>query len=283
LPPAEKWCDILHTESDRELRDYFQQDCEDKWYCNYSMNENAASLGVEAPNDMILLFRSKQGWNQVGSHELFPEDNVSYMRVFLVDGSSRSVRVSDAPYLRWTMGDTGIIPKPPILKVFTTGGLILAGLVIWIIKRWGRYASDSSILLILAFFSLAAGSLLGRMAELLYSISYSRNVGIVVGGVVGLLIGVAYAVILSAVRHRKSECPTMIGYGTMLGAIAGVLCSTLVHAALMIAYAETSFSNLMFGNAIGCLAGVILGWVAGALISGQQKTAEQIIDQSTEE
>jgi large-conductance mechanosensitive channel len=128
----------------------------------------------------------------------------------------------------------------------------------------------------MASISVVVGLAFGTMAESLYTKSYSRNLGPIIGAVVGLFIGVIYNVILATVREHKPNCPTMIGYGTMLGAIAGVLCSTLVHAALMFAYTETNFSNLMFGLAFGSIAGIILGWIATALIGGQQKTAQAI-------
>jgi hypothetical protein len=265
LPKADKWCDELKA-GDNYARYVFHQDHNDNWYCEFSMNEHAAELGVEAPNDMVLLFQSKRGWNQIGGLELLSEEVGSYIRVFLVDGSKKFVRGRDICHLRWELEDSGVTPLLAIGGVYTFGGLILGGLFLWIVKRWGRYTGGMVVPAIVAFVSLGIGLYLAIAAEELYSISYDRGLGALVGGAVGLLVGGGYVIILAAVREHKKDCPTMIGYATMLGAAAGVFCSALVHGALMVGYGESNFANLLFGGGFGCVAGVILGWIAGAIL-----------------
>jgi len=70
LPKAEKWCDILLEQANVE-ESLFSCPLDEGARCSYSLNKYAAQAGADLPADMVLLFESKAGWNQVGGPELF--------------------------------------------------------------------------------------------------------------------------------------------------------------------------------------------------------------------
>lgn len=69
FPKAEKWCDILleQTKTDESL---FACPLAEGGRCSYTLNKYAAEAGADLPENMVLLFESKPGWNQVGGPEL---------------------------------------------------------------------------------------------------------------------------------------------------------------------------------------------------------------------
>ena len=69
LPATEKWCDIIleQVKADESL---FKCPTAKAGRCNYSLNKFAAEAGSDLPADIVLLFESGPGWNQVGGPEL---------------------------------------------------------------------------------------------------------------------------------------------------------------------------------------------------------------------
>ena len=87
FPTGSKWCDLLiaHAEVDRKM---FQCRGATEGPCNCAMNENVAELGTSAPPDMVLLFETRPGWNQVGGPEILTTQNHQNdgCNVLFVDG-----------------------------------------------------------------------------------------------------------------------------------------------------------------------------------------------------
>ncbi|MHC4396840.1 MAG: hypothetical protein ACYS1A_14415 [Planctomycetota bacterium] len=71
-PAKDKWCDLLkqHVLDIRE--EYFTCKEAGEGRCHYAINPNCEP---SSPNDVVLLFETKDGWNQYGGPELLTFDN----------------------------------------------------------------------------------------------------------------------------------------------------------------------------------------------------------------
>ncbi len=101
-PTPSKWCDLLadYTELGPKT---FRCKGASKGPCNYAMNENVAELGTSAPPDMVLLFETHPGWNQVGGPEILATENHQNdgCNVLFVDLHVEFVRTHALSDLRW--------------------------------------------------------------------------------------------------------------------------------------------------------------------------------------
>lgn len=75
-PNADKWCDEIIEYLDATAKKHFlcptALQHKDKGPCHYAMNPNCEP---NSPNDIVLLFETKGGWNQHGGPELLTFDN----------------------------------------------------------------------------------------------------------------------------------------------------------------------------------------------------------------
>jgi hypothetical protein len=74
-PTPEKWCDLLIEKGDLNRKQFVCTECRRKGnsICsNYAINPNC---NINCPNDVVLLFETKAGWNQHGGPELLTLDN----------------------------------------------------------------------------------------------------------------------------------------------------------------------------------------------------------------
>lgn len=104
---ASKWCDALVNDrqtraipKDRKAR-CLQCPSDPKGRCHYAMNPHCKR---NSPADMVLLFETKDGWNQHGGRELFSFDNHDPRGglVLLNDGTTRFIRTQEElKQLRW--------------------------------------------------------------------------------------------------------------------------------------------------------------------------------------
>ncbi|MHC4621775.1 MAG: DUF4190 domain-containing protein [Planctomycetota bacterium] len=72
FPEPDKWCDLL-LELDYVSEKQFVCPEAGEGRCHYAMNPNAGT--VAADPDMVLLFETKGGWNQVGGPEILTSEN----------------------------------------------------------------------------------------------------------------------------------------------------------------------------------------------------------------
>ena len=104
---ASKWCDAFVN--DRQTRDIpkdrkarcLQCPSDPTGRCHYAMNPHCKR---NSPADMVLLFETKDGWNQHGGPELFSFDNHNPRGglVLLNDGTTRFIRTQEElRQLRW--------------------------------------------------------------------------------------------------------------------------------------------------------------------------------------
>jgi prepilin-type processing-associated H-X9-DG protein len=97
-PPGPTWCDVLHDKYGK-----FICPADNVGPCSYAINEHAVNLGTSIPRNMVLLFESKPGWNQVGGPELLNKTNHngSGCNVSFGDGHIEFVPTSKLGDLRW--------------------------------------------------------------------------------------------------------------------------------------------------------------------------------------
>jgi len=106
-PRASEWCNPIvrayeNASPDRRvITQPFKCPAVDKVRCHYSMNPNCEP---NSPEDMVLLFETKAGWNQHGGPELFTFDNHDPKGgcVLLNDGTVKFIRTEEElKQLRW--------------------------------------------------------------------------------------------------------------------------------------------------------------------------------------
>ena len=105
FPAAEKWCDEL-LEATKGNESMFKCPSAKGGRCNYALNIYAAELGGEVPSDMVFLFESKPGWNQIGGPELAVaghQDRSGRKVCHVIFGGGRGVAVdiSEINELNW--------------------------------------------------------------------------------------------------------------------------------------------------------------------------------------
>jgi prepilin-type processing-associated H-X9-DG protein len=102
-PTSSKWCDLL-IECTDVAEEQFRCKGAFEGPCNYAMNENAEIDGTASPPDMVLLFETSPGWNQVGGSEILTTDNHQRegCNILFADLHVEFVKTEDLANLRWT-------------------------------------------------------------------------------------------------------------------------------------------------------------------------------------
>ncbi|MFW9871277.1 MAG: hypothetical protein ACFFEL_16740 [Candidatus Thorarchaeota archaeon] len=73
--PNENWCDLV-LEGGYATKKQFVCPYGKKAQCHYAMNRNVIGLQMsKLPNDIVVLFETEGGWNQVGGPELLTTKN----------------------------------------------------------------------------------------------------------------------------------------------------------------------------------------------------------------
>jgi hypothetical protein len=102
LPTPSKWCDLL-IENRGVTKKQLKCPCAKGGPCNYAMNKNVDKLGLDAPPDMVLLFETYSGWNQVGDSEILTTANHKDKgcNVLFLDYHVEFVKKQDLQKLKW--------------------------------------------------------------------------------------------------------------------------------------------------------------------------------------
>jgi len=102
-PTADKWCDLLlqHagiTEKQFVCREAFKKGNQKP--CHYAVNPNCEP---NSPNDVVLLFETKGGWNQIGGSELLTTENHKGKgcNVLFNDGHVEFIKTEQLGELKW--------------------------------------------------------------------------------------------------------------------------------------------------------------------------------------
>ncbi|MFH1369949.1 MAG: DUF4190 domain-containing protein [Planctomycetota bacterium] len=104
-PTSSQWCDLLQKyDPNLPMKTFHCIGVKEGPCCNYAMNKNIAEVGSNAPEDMVLLFESKAGWNQTGGPELLTMENHQGegCNILFCDGHAKFVLSEDIDELRWT-------------------------------------------------------------------------------------------------------------------------------------------------------------------------------------
>ncbi len=101
-PTSARWCDLLIEKADVDPKN-FQCREDENGTSSYAMNKYAADLGIVITRDMVLVFESKPGWNQVGSPELLNTQNHEGdgCTILFGDGHVEFVKTEELENLNW--------------------------------------------------------------------------------------------------------------------------------------------------------------------------------------
>lgn len=105
LPTPQKWCDLLISEADVAPMSFRCKGAQEG-PCNYAMNKNLIDNNMEGnPADMVMLFETVPGWNQVGGPDILTTENHrgEGCNIVFADGHTEFVRTEDIDSLKWTV------------------------------------------------------------------------------------------------------------------------------------------------------------------------------------
>lgn len=102
-PAPDKWCDLLVKHGDvspKQFRCVGVRSKGDPIYSNYAINPNC---DINCPNDVVLLFETKAGWNQHGGPELLTFDNHpdKGVNVLFNNGDVKFIKPEEVGKLKW--------------------------------------------------------------------------------------------------------------------------------------------------------------------------------------
>ncbi len=101
-PPADKWCDVLKSEEKIPEKIFAcPSGNTKKGLCDYAMNPD---VEPNSSGDVVLLFETKEGWNQHGGPELLITERHGKLKgcnVLFNDGGMRFVEQKDFGKLKW--------------------------------------------------------------------------------------------------------------------------------------------------------------------------------------
>ncbi len=102
FPAPEKWCDLLIEDYDAIPSD-FRCPGVKEGPCNYALNKNIAELGKSEQVDIVLLFETHPGWNQVGGPEILTTENHNGegCNVAFIDSHVEFVKTKNIKKLKW--------------------------------------------------------------------------------------------------------------------------------------------------------------------------------------
>jgi prepilin-type processing-associated H-X9-DG protein len=104
-PTGDKWCDLLIEYTEVAPKHFVCPTSGTKEdQSNYVMNENVAGRKVsDLPDDVVLLFEGKPGWNQVGGPERLTTENHKGMgcNILYMDGHVEFMKTKQFKELKW--------------------------------------------------------------------------------------------------------------------------------------------------------------------------------------
>ena len=99
-PTPNKWCDLLLEGNYLKSRRFLKCPAVKGGRCNFAINPNCSP---NSPNDVVLFFETKGGWNQYGGPELLTFDNHKgkHTHILFNDGWIKFIKTEEADQLKW--------------------------------------------------------------------------------------------------------------------------------------------------------------------------------------
>jgi len=99
-PTADKWCDLLIEYDTDNKEQLFKCKGAGKGRCHFAINPYCSP---NSPNDIVLLFETKGGWNQYGSTELLTLNNHKGKGANVLYNNGRTIFISprEVDHLKW--------------------------------------------------------------------------------------------------------------------------------------------------------------------------------------
>lgn len=116
-----------------------------------------------------------------------------------------------------------------------------------------------SALVGLFFGALAADLYEGMDWQVFYG--SSNPAGVLLGGLFGLLTGLVYSLFLIKFVHSGRGIIRAI----VAGAVAGLVCSSMLHGVLILLEWNFNFGPMIMGNGFGIISGAAMGLVCGTI------------------
>lgn len=106
-PTTTQWCDLILPYIDNE-RTYRCPAADRDARCSYALNVNLPAKLTAISGDMVILFESCPGWNQVGdlTNVVSDRHGKKGSDILFADGRIELVNAHELPKLRWTIDDT---------------------------------------------------------------------------------------------------------------------------------------------------------------------------------
>jgi prepilin-type processing-associated H-X9-DG protein len=104
FPTQTEWCDLLSKYAEVPPKGFRCPGAPQQGRCHYAMNKNVVNFSKrDIPPDMVVLFETHPGWNQVGGPEILTTDNHQGegCNVLFMDNSVRFIKTSDLDKLKW--------------------------------------------------------------------------------------------------------------------------------------------------------------------------------------
>jgi len=102
-PTSSKWCDLLIEHSEVSKKQFTCPGAT-QGPCNYAMNKNIENFDKgNTPPDMVVLFETHPGWNQVGGPEILTTENHQGegCNVLFADNHVEFVKTKNLNKLKW--------------------------------------------------------------------------------------------------------------------------------------------------------------------------------------
>ena len=103
-PIPNKWCDLLLEGNCLKSEQYFKCPALKAGRCHFAINPNCSP---NSPNDVVLLFETKGGWNQYGGSELLTFDNHKGKTALVLfnGGWIKFINPERADQLKWKLDE----------------------------------------------------------------------------------------------------------------------------------------------------------------------------------
>ncbi len=101
-PTPEKWCDLLIEKTDVTPKSFLCKGAKEG-PCNYAINKYLSEIGTAKDPDIVILFETHPGWNQVGGPEILTIENHhgDGCHVVFLDSHVEFIKAEDISKLKW--------------------------------------------------------------------------------------------------------------------------------------------------------------------------------------